>query len=162
MRLLKLIFILFTTLCFSQENILIGDSQAFYLAKNTKEIKLVKKLSQPGIGVEQLIQKVNNYPLSKSIKSVSISIGVNDGYKDKGIDKLINLLNKKFPNAKILIVKGSYGWGKVKKIKKETINNYYDKYKGCVIVTPDIGKGDPHQDKKIYKIIINKILCIIC
>jgi len=66
---IKINFYLFPFLCFSNEYILVGDSQAFYLAKNTKEIKLVKKISQPGIGVEQLIQKVNNYPLSKSIKS---------------------------------------------------------------------------------------------
>lgn len=162
MRLLKLFFILFPLLIFSQEHLLVGDSQAFYLAKQTKEIKLVKKLAQPGIGVEKLLQKVNSYPISKNIKSVSVSIGVNDGYKDKGVNKLLSSLNKKFPNAKILIVKGSYGWGKVKKVKKETISNYYNNYKGCILVTPDIGKGDPHSNKKIYKIIIDKILNIIC
>lgn len=160
MNLLK-IFILFPLFCFSQKHLLVGDSQAFYLAQQTNEIMLIDKLSQPGIGVEQLIQKVNSYPISKDVKSVSVSIGVNDGYKDKGIDKLLNLLNKKFPNAIILIIKGSYGWGSVKNIEKDTINNYYDNYKGCIVVNPDIGKGDPHHNKKIYKTIVDKILDII-
>lgn len=161
MRLLKLLFVLFPFLCFSQEHLLVGDSQAFYLANQTDEIKLAKRLAQPGIGVEELTQKIDNYPISENIKSVSVSIGVNDGYEDKGVNELLELLNKKFPNAKILIIKGSYGWGNVKNIKKETISNYYHNYEGCIVVTNDIGPGDPHSNKKIYKIIINEILNII-
>jgi hypothetical protein len=90
---------------------------------------------------------------------VSLCIGVNDGYKDKGIQQLLQKTKKTFPNAKIFIIQGSWGWGKVKKANQNTLNKYYKQYidSGCILISPAIGKGDPHKNKNIYKIIIKSL-----
>ena len=69
---IKYILLLFTVLSFSQEHILIGDSQTYLLARHSTEIKRIPKLSQSGIGIVQLIYKVRLYPVSPNVKSVSI------------------------------------------------------------------------------------------
>ena len=157
--LIKYIIILFSVLTFSQEHILIGDSQTYFLAKHSTKIKRIPQLSQSGIGVVHLIQKVRLYPVSPHVKSVSLCIGVNDGYKDKGIQQLLQKTKKTFPNAKIFIIQGSWGWGKVKKANQNTLNKYYKQYidSGCILISPAIGKGDPHKNKNIYKIIIKSL-----
>ena len=157
--LIKYILLFFTLSIYSQQHILIGDSQTYILAKHSTKIKQVSKLSQPGIGVVQLTNKLRLYPVSPHVNTVSLCIGVNDGYKDKGIQQLLQKTKKTFPNAKIFIIQGSWGWGKVKKANQNTLNKYYKQYidSGCILISPAIGKGDPHKNKNIYKIIIKSL-----
>ena len=159
-KLLLLIVFLFsfsTTYC--QENILIGDSQTFYLAKHTNKIKIIKKLSKSGIGVVKLNRMVTSYPINRKVETITLSIGVNDCYNDKGIKDLVNTIKRTFPNSKIFLVQGSWGWGRVKKVQKDKITKYYKifEYLGCTIISTPIGHGDPHRDKKVYKEIIKKL-----
>ena len=156
MGLIKYILILFTFVTYSQQHILIGDSQTYILAKHSTKIKRVPKLTQPGIGVLQLTSKVRLYPVSPNIKSVSVCIGVNDAYKDRGVKQLLVRIKNTFPNAKIYIIQGSWGWGRVRRANQNTLNKYYKQYidSGCILISPAIGRGDPHRDKNVYKIIM--------
>ena len=153
---IKYIFLLFTALSFSQEHILIGDSQTHFLAKYSTEIKRIPKLSQGGIGVIQLISKVRLYPISPNVKSVSICIGVNDRYKDRGVQQLFIRLINTFPNAHFYIIQGSWGWGGVSKMNQSNLDKYYKHFLGTIIY-PAIGKGDPHRNKKVYKTIMKRL-----
>jgi len=157
--LIRFILFFFVFLSYGQEHILIGDSQTYYLSKYTKQIKQIKKLSKSGIGVVGLNNQVVSYPTSKNIKSVSVCIGVNDSYRDNGVEILMNTIKRTFPNATIYIIQGSWGWGKVRKWSTTKILNYYKEYQklGGIIIEPPIGYGDPHRDKPIYKKIVNKI-----
>jgi hypothetical protein len=157
----KLLFILFLfiTPIYGQNHILVGDSQTYFLQKYTSKIKQVKKLCKPGIGVVELNSKILSYPIKKDVKTISICIGVNDYYKDKGIDQLMTTTKRTFPNAKIFIIKGSWNWGKTRIKNTSIITSYYklfEKLGGLLINTP-IGKGDPHRYKKVYQKIINEI-----
>jgi hypothetical protein len=156
---IKYILLLFTILSFSQEHILIGDSQTYILSKYSTKIKQVSKLSQSGIGVLQLTNKVRLYPVSPCVSSVSVCIGVNDGYKDRGIKQLLVRIKNTFPNAKIYIIQGSWGWGTVRRANQNTLNKYYKQYidAGGILIFPAIGKGDPHKDKNVYKIIMKSL-----
>ncbi len=159
MGLIKYILILFTFVTYSQQHILIGDSQTYILAKHSTKIKRVPKLTQPGIGVVQLVYKVRLYPVSPYVNSVSVCIGVNDGYKDRGVKQLLIRIKNTFPNAKIFIIQGSWGWGKVRRANQNTLNKYYKQYidSGCILISPAIGRGDPHRDKNVYKIIMKSL-----
>ncbi len=154
--LIKYILILFSVFTFSQEHILIGDSQTYFLAKHSTQIKQIKRLCQQGIGVIELNRKVLNYPVSPTVKTVSVCIGVNDGYKDKGISVLVNTIKRTFPNACLYIIQGSWGWGKVRRMNQNRLDRYYKQFAGTIIY-PAIGKGDPHKDKKVYKIIMKNL-----
>lgn len=156
MGLIKYILLLFTVLSFSQEHILIGDSQTYLLAKHSTQIKQIKRLCQPGIGVVELNRKTLKYPVSPAVKTVSVCIGVNDGYKDKGISILLNTIKRTFPNACLYIIQGSWGWGKVRRVNQNTLDRYYKQFIGTII-HPAIGKGDPHKGKKVYKIIMKNL-----
>lgn len=158
-NLIKYILLFLTAITYSQQHILIGDSQTYFLAKYSTKIKRVPKLSQPNIGVVELTSKVRLYPVSPHVNSVSVCIGVNDGYKDKGVQQLLVRIKNTFPNAKIYIIQGSWGWGKVKKANQDTLNKYYKQYidSGCILISPSIGRGDPHEDKIIYKIIAKSL-----
>ena len=161
----RLIYIisLFSIISYGQNNIIIGDSQTYYLAKHTQIITLIKPLTQSGIGVNQLNNKVITYPISENVNSVSVCIGVNDYYRDKGIERLMNSIKRTFPNATIYVIQGSWGWGGVKKYSSLTLMNYYNKFKnlGGIVIESPIGKGNPHKDKKIYKKIANNICDLI-
>ena len=159
MKKIKYILLLFTIFSFSQQHILVGDSQTYILAKHSTKIKRVPKLTQPGIGVLQLTSKVRSYAVSPNINSVSVCIGVNDGYKDRGIQQLLVRIKNTFPNAKIYIIQGSWGWGRVRRANQNTLNKYYKQYidSGCILISPAIGRGDPHRDKNVYKTIIKNL-----
>lgn len=157
--LVRCILLLFTFVTYSQQHIIIGDSQTYILAKHSTKIKRVPKLTQPGIGVVQLVYKMRLYPVSPNIKSVSVCIGVNDGYRDRGVQQLLIRIKNAFPNAKIYIIQGSWGWGKVRRVNQNTLNKYYKQYidSGCILISPAIGRGDPHKDKNVYKIIMKSL-----
>jgi hypothetical protein len=154
--LIKYIILLFVAFSFSQEHILIGDSQTYLLSKHSTKITQVKSLCQPGIGVVELNKKLLKYRVSSTINSVSICIGVNDGYKDKGINILLNTITRTFPNTCVYIIQGSWGWGKVRRMNQSTLDRYYKQFTGTII-HPAIGNGDPHKDKKVYRTIMKNL-----
>jgi len=157
--LIRFIVFFFVFLSYGQEHILIGDSQTTFLSKNSIKIKRVPELSKGGIGVPYLINMVSSYPKSTNVKSVSICIGVNDRYKDRGVNELVKIVKNKFPNAKLFVIQGSWGWGGVSKMNQTNLDLYYKHFVdlGCLLITPPIGYGDPHKDKPIYKKIVKKI-----
>lgn len=157
--LIRIILFFFVFLSYGQEHILIGDSQTFYMSKHSTKINHIRRLSKSGIGVQELNNKIIPYPTSKKIKSVSVCIGVNDFYINKGIDTLMRTIKRTFPNAEIFIIQGSWGWGNVRKHNQKTIQKYYKLFEelGGEIINPPIGNGDPHRNKIIYKTIIKNI-----
>lgn len=163
MKILCYIYLFFSITIKNPQHILIGDSQTYWLIKHTTIVTQKTKLCQSGIGVQQLITKVRRYPIQPNIKSVTICIGVNDNYHDKGVNELMIRVKKTFPNASIYVIKGSWGWGKVKRLNMDKFNTYYKKFEdlgACIIQTP-IGHGDPHKSKKVYKTIISELEWII-
>jgi flavorubredoxin len=96
---------------------------------------------------------VQNYRTSPEIKNVVICIGTNDGYVDLGVEKLINSICRTFPNSKMYVVQGSWGWGGVRRITSDKVKNYYQKYKslGVTVIETPIGKREPHRDCPTYK-----------
>jgi len=158
-KLLLILLFVFITPIYAQEHILVGDSQTYYLQKYTSKIKQVKKLCKPGIGVVELNNKIKSYSIKNDVKTISVCIGVNDYYKDKGVDNLMSTIKRTFPKAKIFVIKGSWNWGKVRIKDTTIITKYYKIYQnlGAEIIKTPIGKGDPHRYKEVYQKIINEI-----
>ncbi|UTG66785.1 hypothetical protein J2O02_18350 (plasmid) [Elizabethkingia anophelis] len=150
---LRIISFLFISL-FSAQSYVIGDSQSFLLAENSVHTKIFPTLSKVGIGVSELNQMLEQSPVHEEVKNIFISIGVNDNYFDKGINKLITNLERVFPNSYLFAIKGSYGWGNVKNVNTQTPRyiEYYNKFKKVKIyvIEKDVGYGDPHQNKAAY------------
>ena len=140
--LIRFILLFFVFLSYSQEHVLIGDSQTFYLSKHSKQIKQIRKLSKSGIGVYGLTKKVLPYPISRNVKTVSLCIGVNDNYKDVGIKDLMNTIKRTFPNSTIYIIQGSWGWGGIKDVTETKVRTYYKRFEklGVTIIEPPIGR----------------------
>jgi hypothetical protein len=134
-------------------NIIIGDSQTPYVDRNSKKVERVVGLWKGGIDVTVLTQMVQRHKVSTNVQNVFLCIGTNDLYVDRGIDKLFKSLWITFPNAKIYVIQGSWGWGGVTHTKYDKIKKYYKRYQelGGTIIEPPIGKGDPHCDCPVYK-----------
>lgn len=137
------------------QSLIIGDSQVRYIAMNSKKAEALIRLTQPGIGLVKLNQMVKEYEVSKTVENVFVCIGVNDNYKYTEVGFMKNL-KKVFPNAKIHMIKGSYGWGNTRNIDR----TYYDNFNTHVLKN-EIGKGDPHRNKSSYKLIGREIDSII-
>jgi hypothetical protein len=134
-------------------NIIIGDSQTPYVDRNSKKVERVVGLWKGGIDVPVLTKMVQKHKVSTNVQNVFLCIGTNDLYVNKGIDKLFKSIRITFPNAKIYVIQGSWGWGGVTHTKYDKIKNYYKRYQelGGTIIEPPIGKGDPHCDCPVYK-----------
>ena len=150
-----IICLLFCLVGYSQipNNIIIGDSQTPYVDRNSKKVERVVGLWKGGIVVTDLIKMVQRRKVSTNVKNVFLCIGTNDLYVDKGIEKLFKSLWITFPNAKIYVIQGSWGWGGVTHTKYDKVKKYYKRYEelGGTIIEPPIGKGDPHCDCPVYK-----------
>ncbi|MDV4099085.1 hypothetical protein CMT22_17825 [Elizabethkingia anophelis] len=140
---------------FSAQSYVIGDSQSFLLAENSVHTKIFPSLAKVGIGVSELNQMLEQSPVHEEVKNIFISIGVNDNYFDKGINKLIANLERVFPNSYLFAIKGSYGWGNVQGVNTQTPRyiEYYKKFKNSriYVIQKDVGFGDPHNNKWEYK-----------
>ena len=155
MRLLFFILLLLSSLGYGQTypNIIIGDSQTPYIDLHSQKIKKGVGLCKGGINVPILTKMVKNYPISPEVKNVVICIGTNDRYNDLGVERLINLICVKFPNSKLYVVQGSWGWGGIKKITYPKVKKYYQKFErlGVTVIKTPIGKREPHRDCPTYK-----------
>ena len=150
-----IICLLFCLVGYSQipNNIIIGDSQTPYVDRNSKKVERVVGLWKGGINVPVLTKMVQRHKVSTNVQNVFLCIGTNDLYVDKGIEKLFKSLWITFPNAKIYVIQGSWGWGGVTHTKYDKIKKYYKQYEelGGTIIEPPIGKGDPHCNCPVYK-----------
>ena len=147
--------LMISIVCSQTHSVIIGDSQVRYIAMNSNKAEALIRLTQSGIGLKKLNEKVKGYEVSKAVENVFVCIGVNDNYKYHEVGFMKNL-KRVFPNAKIYMIKGSYGWGNAPRFKPE----YYDNFKTTVLKN-GIGKGDPHHNKRSYKLIGQEIDNII-
>jgi len=142
------------------KNYIIGDSQVPYIDNATTKAKRIKKsggeesLWLGGQGVSWLKKSVDKYPVSKDVNSIIICIGTNGGFNvNDNISGLISSIVKKFPNAKLYAVKGSWGWGGNKTITDDQVKSYYNIFSnnGVTIINTPIGKvKDPHGNLSVY------------
>lgn len=146
-------------------NIIIGDSQTPYVAKQSSKVKMIQELQKGGQGVNWLRDQILIYPESPNVKNVVLCIGTNGGYGGYGDEKgLFSALGKKFPNAKIYAVQGSWGWGGVSKYSEKQVRDYYRieyENRGATLINPPIGNIEPHGNHPVYKSIgasIDKLL----
>jgi len=142
------------------KNIIIGDSQTPFIDKNSAKVSRIGEtggestLWKGGMGLSWLKSAVQSYPVSPSVNSVTINIGTNGGFNSKeDVDGLVSAVKEKFPNARILAVQGSWGWGGNKDVTIERVKKYYDKFRnaGVQVLNTAIGKvKDPHGNLPIY------------
>lgn len=110
---------------FPEKNIIIGDSQSPFVDSG-----------------------------DSTVTNLAICIGTNGAFnKSDKISELVTECKLKFPNSKLYVIQGSWGWGGVS--NKTKVKDYYKKFSehGVVVVEPPIGKIEPHRRKPIYKVI---------
>jgi hypothetical protein len=150
-----IICLLFCCLGYSQlpTNIVIGDSQTPYVDLNSKKVVKVVGLWKKGIRVPELTKMIKRHNVSPIIQNVFLCIGTNDLYYRNGVEKLFNSICVTFPNAKIYVIQGSWGWGNLRHTRYGKVKKYYKRYEelGGTIIEPPIGKGDPHHNSPVYK-----------
>jgi hypothetical protein len=93
------------------KNIVIGDSHAVMIGSKVKNATASTQLAHSGWNVSNLITALNSYPVSPDVSKVFLSIGTNSGFnKNDNIESLVSKIYAKFPNARLYVFKGSYGW----------------------------------------------------
>jgi|LakMenE18May11ns_1017448.scaffolds.fasta_scaffold9634015_3 hypothetical protein len=142
-------------------SIIVGDSQTPFIKKQSVKIQMLGDIGgedvlwKGGMGLSWLKGAVKKYPITKDIINVVINIGTNGGFSSKDdISGLVSELKRVFPNAKLYVVKGSWGWGGNKNVTESKVKDYYDKFsvEGVKILEPAIGSvKDPHGNLPIYK-----------
>lgn len=150
------------------KSIAIGDSLTPNVARSAG-IQAAPGLWKSGITVEGLLNNhVKQYAgKDPAVKNVVISIGTNGIYKTSSntVTELVNQLRSKFPNAKLFVVKGTYGpaatWSKpLTTVDPKTVNTYYSYFanNGVNIIPTAIGnQKDAHAYTDIYNVIGNEI-----
>ena len=150
-----IICLLFCLVGYAQipNNIIIGDSQTPYVDRNSKKVERVVGLWKGGIDVPVLTKMVQRHKVSTNVQNVFLCIGTNDLYVDRGVEKLFKSIWITFPNAKIYVIQGSWGWGGLKHTGYDKVKKYYKRYEelGGTIIELPIGKGDPHCNCPVYK-----------
>jgi hypothetical protein len=144
----------------NESNIIIGDSQTPYIAKRSKNIKMLankgskEALWLGGMGLGWLKKAVADYQVSPDVSNVVINIGTNGGFNQRDdVSGLFRELKRVFPKAKFFVVQGSWGWGGNKNVTLDKVNKYYSLFskEGASIINPPIGSvSDPHGDLPIY------------
>lgn len=144
----------------SELNIVIGDSQAPYVANGSEKFNLIStqggesSLWLGGKTLSWLLSAVKKHSGSDEVDNIAICIGTNGMFNpNDDISGLINELKKKFPNAKLFVIQGSWGWGGLKNVSEKKVRNYYKIFgdKGVEIIEPPIGNIEPHGNKPVYK-----------
>ena len=142
------------------KNYVIGDSQTPFIDNNSMKLSRIdtssgqNSLWKGGVNLKWLKESVNAYPVSPSVNSIVINIGTNGGFNpNDDIEGLVNAIKTKFPNAKLFVVKGSWGWGGNVNVTESKVNSYYDKFSNLgveVIKTPIVKVNDPHSNLPVY------------
>lgn len=147
----------------SDVNVIIGDSQTPFVDTNTTKAKRILELCKGGVGVNWLRDKVMSYPVTPSVQNVILVIGTNGTFgrnSNDDISGLFKAINKTFPNGRVLVVQGSWGWSKNNtNVDLDFVRRYYKKYEnlGGIIIDPPIGNIEPHQNHRVYNIIGNNL-----
>jgi hypothetical protein len=161
-----ILILLITSFQVEHKHIIIGDSQTPYIDnQTTKSSRIstkygISSLWRPGINVSWLITSVLSYPTNPNIESVVICIGTNGAFsKHDNVKKLIEVIKLKFPNSKLYVVQGSWGWGGNKNVKIDDVKSYYKRFSdlGVVVIKTPIGCVEPHGNIPIYKVIGKEI-----
>jgi hypothetical protein len=100
------------------------------------------------MGLNWLKMAITNYKLDTTIQSVTFCIGTNGRFSSKDdIIGLVNITRKKFPNAYLYVIQGSWGWGGNVDVTESMVNLYYNRFNqlGVKIIEPPIGKCEPHN-----------------
>lgn len=156
----------------NKKNIIIGDSTTPYVDNAVQKASRIdtnsgeSSLWKGGMSVIWLIGALKKYPVDEDVENVIISMGTNGGfgkYLKYDVSELFTQLRKKFPNAKFIVVQGSWGMPSLKNIKPEDVKKYYKKYKdeGAIVIEPPIGDVEPHGDRPVYKKIAREIDSIL-
>jgi len=150
------------------KSIAIGDSLTPNVARSAG-IQAATGLWKSGITIEGLLNNhVKQYTgVDPAVKNVVICIGTNGIYKTSPstVTELIKQLRAKFPNAKLLVVKGTYGpkatWSKpLTTVSQKTVDTYYSYFanNGVTIIPTAIGnQTDAHAYTDIYNTIGKEI-----
>ena len=147
-------------------NIIIGDSQSPLMALNIKNASLISKqqgessLWKGGMGVKWLKDAVSKYQVSPRIQNVVINIGTNGGFnKRDDIKGLYTELKRVFPNARLLQLQGTWGWGGNKNVTETQVKEYYKEFEkeGAVIVYPAKGYVATDSEAHTNRPILAKI-----
>jgi hypothetical protein len=151
--------------------LVIGDSHSVGIGRATKGVEVDTQIAVGGWTLSNLMSALNNYPIKKDVSVIFISIGTNGQFSSSDkVEDLIDLLHQKFPNAKLFIYKGSYGWSgsRTKEQLVDRMNAYYKRFadKGVKVLKNGLGYfsdgGDAHNTNTPQaKAIINEIENII-
>tara|TARA_R110000822_G_scaffold214257_6_gene349348 strand:- start:1337 stop:1942 length:606 start_codon:yes stop_codon:yes gene_type:complete len=143
------------------KNYIIGDSQTPFLDQNSERALRINNTGSPtslwkgGINLNWLKDSVANYPISEDVNTIVVNIGTNGKFnKNDDVSGLISTIKGKFPNANLLAVKGSWGWGGNKDVTTDLVNNYYKRFDDNGVDVIDVAIGsvkDPHSNLPIYK-----------
>jgi hypothetical protein len=110
------------------KNIIIGDSHAIQIGAKLNNVQIDWNLAHTGWSPNNLINALNNIPVDQNVKNVYLSIGTNSGFNlNDNITGLVNKLKAVYPNAKLYVIKGSYGWGNFPKAAAN-YESYYKKF----------------------------------
>jgi hypothetical protein len=142
------------------KNFIIGDSQTPLIDSNSQKARKIGEegnkanLWESGKGLSWLKDAVDQFPITEDVNSIIINIGTNGGFSQgDNVEGLVNSIKTKFPNAQLLAVKGSWGWGGNKDVTQQKVDAYYDKFKrlGVGIIPTAIGVTDnPHKNLPVY------------
>jgi GH24 family phage-related lysozyme (muramidase) len=150
------------------KSIAIGDSLTPNVARSAG-ITAAPGLWKSGITIEGLLNNhVKQYTqIDPAVKNVVICIGTNGIFKTSAntVNELVKQLRAKFPNAKLLVVKGTYGpgvaWSKpLQSVSQKTVDTYYSYFanNGVTIIPTAIGnQKDAHAYTDIYNTIGSEI-----
>ena len=147
------------------KNYVIGDSQSPYIDWGSEKVSVIGK--KGNLGAEEFLWlggkdlkwlkgALEKYAVSPDVNSITINIGTNGGFnQNDDLAGLVELVKQKFPNAQLLAVQGSWGWGGNAKITEQQLRNYYKRFKdlGVEVIEPPIGAIEPHGNKPVYKTI---------
>lgn len=145
-----------------QKNIIIGDSQSPFVDWGSGSFNLISTVGSQsslwlgGKTLSWLLDAVRVYPVDSTVTNLAICIGTNGAFnKNDKISELVTECKLKFPNSKLYVIQGSWGWGGVSNKTELQVRDYYKKFSelGVVVVEPPIGKIEPHGRKLIYKTI---------
>lgn len=136
------------------KKIIIGDSHAVGIGSATKGVELDKRIAVGGWMVSNLMNALQSYPTREDIGTVIISIGTNGQFSstDK-VEELVKIIKTKFPNSKLYIFKGSYGWSGSRTNSQimDRLVPYYDRFNksGVEVLKNGLGYfangGDAHS-----------------
>ena len=150
------------------KSIVIGDSLVPYVAKGAGIEQGPKELWKGGIAVGTLLSYANSYKTAdRSVKNVVISIGTNGIFSrsTNTITQLVARLHVLFPNAKLLVVRGTYGskisWSKpLMNVSQKTVDAYYSDFSanGAKVLPTAVGNvPDAHGHLPVYQTIGREI-----